>query len=564
MKDIQAFHRTLYATHDKIQQDLFILKHCDVAKPKRARPRTNSGSKKSMSITYKVKRKDGLVVPVCRDSFISITGISKNRIQLIMKNFQKDGSLPSERRGGDRVLNKNDGKRLKIKEFIENIKCIESHYCRSTTSVRTYLPCDINIKKLYRAFNNSVPENLNVRFSFFHKYFTNNYNIGFGTPKTDECSTCLTFKEKLKLEQDPRARVELITSQRVHKLRAKAFYEMLQEEKPGLATFSFDCQKNLAMPKVSDQAAYYSRQLYMYNFTIVRGTSKAKLNQQNVFIHAWTEIEHSKSSNEIASAVHNTLSKSKFDNIDKVRLMCDGCGGQNKNTTMIAMCVNWLLTSAPQSVKIIELVYPVPGHSFDRVFGLIEKKIKTKATIILPEEYVNIFADHGTVLRAGTDFLMFDWRSAAQTVLKLPGAWHFKFNAAKRMILTKSKKGIVERGEPHYRSDVCEAKGICKRNQQIINMKPKQIPSPVHVKEEKLRDVGNLLQKHFGDDWDKIENLSYYKNIFNNLYETENVNQCDSVRDIEMCDTHNQEDMDLRVLKSTYRNMSKTITVLYC
>lgn len=74
-------------------------------------------------------------------------------------------------------------------------------------------------------------------------------------------------------------------------------------------TMFFDCQKNQVLPKVADQIAYYSRQLYIYNFTIVIGASINKFQKENVCIYTWTENAHAKSSNEVASAVFELLSK---------------------------------------------------------------------------------------------------------------------------------------------------------------------------------------------------------------------------------------------------------------
>ncbi|KAJ8886679.1 hypothetical protein PR048_012891 [Dryococelus australis] len=62
---------------------------------------------------------------------------------------------------------------------------------------------------------------------------------------------------------------ELLIELRVHKFRAKAFYSILKGEPLGVIQFSFDCEKILVSPKVPDQIAYYSRQLYNYKFTIV-------------------------------------------------------------------------------------------------------------------------------------------------------------------------------------------------------------------------------------------------------------------------------------------------------
>lgn len=49
-------------------------------------------------------------------------------------------------------------------------------------------------------------------------------------------------------------------------------------------------------------------------------------------------------------------------NKSTVRLVADGCGVQNKNTTMIGMY--WLLNEAPQNIKALEIIFPVSGHSY--------------------------------------------------------------------------------------------------------------------------------------------------------------------------------------------------------
>lgn len=58
-------------------------------------------------------------------------------------------------------------------------------------------------------------------------------------------------------------------------------------------TFSFDCPKNQPLPKLPDQSTYYSRQFYIYNLTIVQGTSKDKLTKENVFSYVWGEEQYS-------------------------------------------------------------------------------------------------------------------------------------------------------------------------------------------------------------------------------------------------------------------------------
>lgn len=148
------------------------------------------------------------------------------------------------------------------------------------------MSCDLNINKIFRIYNESVEqEDLKSKKTFFREIFLQNYNIGFGCPATDVCSKCIELSEKIKHANSEKLKAQLIMKKRVHKMRSNAFFSKLREEKPGLFTISFDCQKNLVNPKVPEQTAYYSHQLYTYNFTIAKGSSKSKLTLENVFIY---------------------------------------------------------------------------------------------------------------------------------------------------------------------------------------------------------------------------------------------------------------------------------------
>lgn len=121
-------------------------------------------------------------------------------------------------------------------------------------------------------------------------------------------------------------------------MKAKAFYSLLKDNNPEIAIMSFDCQKNQVLPKVPDQSAYFSRQPYQYNCTVVVGNSKSPMTKDNTFIYQWNETEFLKGSNEIASIVYNCLCMQSFSSrVITVRLISDGCGGQNKNTIMMGM-----------------------------------------------------------------------------------------------------------------------------------------------------------------------------------------------------------------------------------
>lgn len=118
---------------------------------------------------------------------------------------------------------------------------------------------------------------------------------------------------------------------------------------------------------------------------------KCKQTKENVFIYHWNENEYPKSANEISSAVYDCLNSINIpETVQTIRLVSDGCGGQNKNYYIMSIVAFWLLKKAPQTVKKVEYVFPMVGHSFlpsDRVLGRIEKEVKRETVIIDPEEY---------------------------------------------------------------------------------------------------------------------------------------------------------------------------------
>lgn len=372
--------------------------------------------------------------------------------------------MAMENRGGDTRSKLYLHKLHAVKKFIISFPAIENHYCRSKTSVRMYLNSELNIKKMWRLYQSQVTdESLSVKHWYFRNVFNTYFNIGFGSPRTDVCSTCISLDEKKKAEKNEEEKNKLITEKRVHMLKAKAFYSLLKEKKSDLIILSFDCQKNLILPKVPDQIAYYKRQLYQYNLTVVVGDSKCPQTKDNTFIYQWKETDYSKSSNEIASAVYHCICQQNFlQSTTTIRLVSDGCGGQNKNTTMITMLFYWLTNNAPPQVKTIELLFPMVGHSFlppDRVFARIEKTIRKKEVIVNPADYLQIFAEHGTVIPMSN--LVHDWKSEAEKCLKKPGQWHFKFKPSKRFFIKKNQRGIpIIKGEVHYRSQIGTSKSV--------------------------------------------------------------------------------------------------------
>lgn len=550
MQDINRFHSAFYSVKSKASQDAFILKYCSVEQPKRTRPGDGSRSAKGVSYQYCIETTAGNKLEVCRNSFINVLGITKHRVEGVFTRFKKDGCLiPVETRGGYRKAETYGKKIDAVIEFVKQFKGTESHYSRAR-STRIYLDSSLSISKMWNMYEESVVDELKVKESFFRHIFVTRFNISFKSPSTDVCSTCLQYREKIKVEKNEEILQKLKTEYDVHKTLAKGFFNLLKKEEPNVAVMSYDMQKNLPLPKLPDQSTYYSRQLYCYNLTIVSGcsTGTEALRKENVSIYSWAEHEMKKSSNEIASAVFEELecrSKSGyFEGKDTLRLVADGCPGQNKNTIVLTMCIAWLQRTKTSITK-VELVFPVTGHSYmpsDRVFGGIERSIKKIDTIVQLEEYHSEFSKHGTVKLLGKDWTNQDWKSETKNCVKDPKNLHFKISQVKKLILTKKQKSVTVSGEQNYSFEINSSLSVMRPGKKVWDINPAELTLGVKVNALKIKDVRDLLQKHYGEKWSEMENVKWYNEVINNnemmpenpLPECEclNNNACDEVMEV--------------------------------
>ncbi|CAK1578323.1 unnamed protein product [Parnassius mnemosyne] len=508
MRDVMNFHAAFYKYHNKETQDAFLLKYCVPVIPKRKRPKNKKHHPKTIHTNYSIysvsqKKK----ITICQKAFLGILNITKHRVQYIAKKFvESGGQAVKEKRGGDHKSHLFTEKKNAVMLFINMFHIDEAHYCRGH-SERRYLPAELSINKMWKMYNKqpNFEANLKVKKGLFRKIFNNNYNLGFGSPRTDVCSTCILLLEKIKRESDEAQKQRLMVEHRVHKLKAKAFFNLVREERPNLKTFSFDCEKNLPLPKTPDQITYYSRQLYLYNCTIVEGSSKTPLTTQNVFAYCWTEDQYAKGANAIASIVYHRLMNTNLTDISTIRLIADGCPGQNKNSIMIAMCSKWLSSSAPDHVQRIEIVFPIVGHSFippDRVFAHVEKDVRKLECILRPEDYLEIIGTYSTIVRMGSDCEVLNFKSGMSSVIKDVGSWHFQFKHCKRFLIQRSKEigNVVIQGEVHYTNNLGVLKKITRKNKKASDLNPEVITQNiVRIKPAKLVDVKKLLTTHFGN-----------------------------------------------------------------
>ncbi|GFN78849.1 hypothetical protein PoB_000535500 [Plakobranchus ocellatus] len=282
----------------------------------------------------------------------------------------------------------------------------------------------------------------------------------------------------------------------VHKRRSNVFYELIKEQRPGLKTFSFDHQQNLVIPRVQDQQAYYSRQFYTYNFTLVENKPNGKLTKENVTSYTWTEDSYRKDSSACASAVFDALKKSCYmSGIDTVRLCSDGCGGQNKNTGLIYMAGHWLRNYAPNNVK------------------------KNRASVPCARTF--IFALRQVGIQENKRFYI---HKTAQNAIRVSGEVSYRNVINTPVLVTKAKKS--------FRAD------------------PSVVDKGHHLTEAKKKDVRSLMTAHCGEGWtdNNDERFNYMKEMIQGEHQRQHQHDDDQHDDEgELCDCLDEDDATLTV-----------------
>ena len=247
--------------------------------------------------------------------------------------------------------------------------------------------------------------------------FKTGFNLSFGHPATDVCSTCNAYKAKIgSPELDDEQKRQESAMFILHRRQARTFYTSLNSVSDDSVTVCLDIMENLVLLKTPVRQSHYSRQLYLYVLGIVlhEGESSAQ-GKENVQLYVWGEHQNKKDSNMVASALHDCLTtvfKDSISRVNQLRVFRDSCYGQSKNIRMLSM----LFALAKRLSVKVSFTFPVRGHSFlpaDRVFGRIERDIRRQEMILMPADCHEILQRYGTVQVYQKDWTALDFKSAA-------------------------------------------------------------------------------------------------------------------------------------------------------
>ncbi|RUS71872.1 hypothetical protein EGW08_020363 [Elysia chlorotica] len=272
---------------------------------------------------------------ICFKAVLSIFGITKSRLERIQKALTSTGLPPIDGRGkhGNRPRAFTDVKIQSIIDHIRSFRGRQSHYTLRD-SKKLYLPEELNVTKMHEMYMAEHPGETCSRESY-RRVFVEKFNVTFGYPRKDTCSSCDSFKVELSKELPADELRRLAAERELHWRKSQVFYERktaaAQEAQSSLqhAAAAFDFWKNFQCPNISTNDVYYKRQLSLFTFNV------HDLGTGEVHLFPYDETVGRKGANDMASMLLFLFNEILPKEVTHLQLFCDSCPGQNKNWTML-------------------------------------------------------------------------------------------------------------------------------------------------------------------------------------------------------------------------------------
>jgi hypothetical protein len=389
---------------DKHKQDIYLAGLITSKVVARRRPKSGEGTKRNFANVYTIKI-GSFERKVCKKAFASFHGLSSKRVQNIASHLNENNCTTArlDKRGqhGNRPNRIPETLIEQVNTHIRSFPRRVSHYSRRD-SAKFYLSPELNIKLMHRLYLQTYEPEMYAKLmsgdkngykpvishDFYYRYLKANFNLTFGSPRSDTCVTCDKLENQLKNQHLSAEEVERFkVEKQLHLLKADTFYKKLKEqsliakENPEVDVLSFDYQQNFPLPKVPSGEAFYCRQLWVYNQTIHSAKTK------NAHCYMFDETSGCKKPNETVSFLDHYVNNVLDEKVKELVIFSDNCTAQNKNYTLVQYFYNLVKCGR---IRKITHHYPVPGHSFlpcDRCFGIIEKKLRNIERVFVPDEY---------------------------------------------------------------------------------------------------------------------------------------------------------------------------------
>lgn len=448
-----------YNMGSKNEQDIYLQGLLEVTTVGTKRKRSGTGREKQRSFLHFISVK-GTKIKVCLGAFLGIHGISKARVKRL-KLLLANGETPKDKRGQNPRANAIKEKdREEVRNHIQSFPVKESHYSGKDYK---YLDARLNVKIMYDLFKKKFSASP-IKYSYYIKFFHENFQLHFGRPQVDTCITCEDMSLKLKSQVlgDEAKRVAA-AEKIVHQRRAKNFYNALKataeecKHRDDLVGLAFDFMQNLQLPEIPVQDLFYLSQLSVSVFCIT------DLKTEKSFLYIYHEGIAAKGPNEVCSFLMDYIRNHISVEAKELRLFSDNCPGQNKNHCLIRMCMG--LVESGRFSK-IEQIFPVRGHSFlpcDRVFGTIKRKLRKHDRVYNVHEYTELII----LSSASNAFAVKEVKT--EDILDFKNWWpkHYKVSCFSRETENRQRSEKIGFAVSKFLHFIHESPGIVRASQYI-------------------------------------------------------------------------------------------------
>ncbi|KAK9739736.1 hypothetical protein QE152_g8773 [Popillia japonica] len=134
------------------------------------------------------------------------------RVQVLTKKKQLGHTVYLDRRGAAKKPRKYFPElREQIRTQIEQFPVEENRYGRNK-SEKKYLSPDLNMNRLYIAFKKKYPQTIATYRCFYDVFKKDFPNLRFARPRSDTCSTCDLYQNKMRCSADPIEKAQIRSS----------------------------------------------------------------------------------------------------------------------------------------------------------------------------------------------------------------------------------------------------------------------------------------------------------------------------------------------------------------
>lgn len=393
----QSMFQNFWKMADFSRQNAFLCGLIQKQEIKQRRPRKEGGVVRSGAFKYNLKLNNGISCTVCKKYFLQTYCVSNGRVARALKKVSEARSPGEDLRGNkgcpSRKISSQD-----IEFVCDHIRAFpsyQSHYTRHHNEHRKYLCESINLRKMYLLYCEKCTNDnrLPVKEHYYRYLFNTKFNLHFYVPKKDTCKKCDIFKIQISnngLSDEEKQALEAAHEHHLRKAeKSRACMKEdgeLAKSNPDTYVISMDLQKALPFPVLTVSDAYYTRNMYCYNFGI------HNLSTDSGIFYVWDETVASRGSQEISSCLLKHI-KSQAQHKKHVVIYSDTCAGQNRNFN-VTLSLMTLLQTNETDIETIEQKFLVPGHSYmpnDADFGSVELAAKGKV-IYVPHQWYDIMA----------------------------------------------------------------------------------------------------------------------------------------------------------------------------